>query len=97
MTKSTEGAKIVSEEFVSAHSGRGEPFFSGAYLVRTEKKKDLQDFFVSLCIYWSRRWDSNPQPADYKSAALPVELRRQTNIFYYAQSGKKASKKCLPR
>jgi hypothetical protein len=27
-------------------------------------------------IFWSRRWDSNPQPADYKSAALPVELRR---------------------
>jgi hypothetical protein len=24
----------------------------------------------------SRRWDSNPQPADYKSAALPIELRR---------------------
>ena len=26
---------------------------------------------------WSRRWDSNPQPADYKSAALPIELRRR--------------------
>lgn len=25
---------------------------------------------------WSWRWDSNPQPADYKSAALPVELRQ---------------------
>ena len=25
---------------------------------------------------WSRRWDLNPQPADYKSAALPIELRR---------------------
>ena len=23
----------------------------------------------------SQRWDSNPQPADYKSAALPIELR----------------------
>ena len=21
---------------------------------------------------WSRRWDLNPQPADYKSAALPL-------------------------
>ncbi len=30
---------------------------------------------VDLC--WSRRWDLNPQPADYKSAALPIELRRQ--------------------
>ena len=25
---------------------------------------------------WSRRLESNPQPADYKSAALPVELHR---------------------
>ena len=27
--------------------------------------------------FWSRLWDSNPQPADYKSAALPIELSRQ--------------------
>jgi hypothetical protein len=26
---------------------------------------------------WSWRWDLNPQPADYKSAALPIELRQQ--------------------
>ena len=32
---------------------------------------------------WSRRWDSNPQPADYKSAALPIELRRQGCEIYY--------------
>ena len=25
---------------------------------------------------WSRRRDLNPQPADYKSAALPIELHR---------------------
>jgi hypothetical protein len=25
---------------------------------------------------WSRRWESNPQPAVYKTAALPIELRR---------------------
>ena len=25
---------------------------------------------------WSWRWDLNPQPADYKSAALPIELRQ---------------------
>ena len=24
---------------------------------------------------WSQRWDSNPQPPDYKSGALPIELR----------------------
>jgi hypothetical protein len=26
---------------------------------------------------WSWRWDSNPRPADYKSAALPTELHQQ--------------------
>ena len=26
---------------------------------------------------WCRREDLNPQPTDYKSVALPVELRRQ--------------------
>lgn len=27
---------------------------------------------------WSWRWDLNPQPADYKSAALPTELHQRT-------------------
>jgi hypothetical protein len=31
---------------------------------------------IIAILNWSRRWDSNPQPADYKSAALPIELRR---------------------
>src|SRR5450631_1780948 len=31
-----------------------------------------------LLLVWSWRWDSNPQPADYKSAALPVELRQHS-------------------
>jgi hypothetical protein len=40
----------------------------------------------SLSILWSWRWDSNPRPADYKSAALPTELHQQRadiihNIF----------------
>ena len=26
---------------------------------------------------WSRRWESNPQPPDYKSGALPIEPRRR--------------------
>ena len=52
---------------------------------------------------WSWRWDSNPQPADYKSAALPIELRQldktgNTNrfipkdqlIFWLAQTFKEA-------
>ena len=27
---------------------------------------------------WSWRWDLNPQPADYKSAALPIELHQHS-------------------
>ena len=30
---------------------------------------------------WSWRWDSNPRPADYKSAALPTELRQPILVF----------------
>jgi hypothetical protein len=30
---------------------------------------------------WSRRWDSNPRPADYESAALPTELRRLEGVI----------------
>ena len=30
---------------------------------------------------WSRREESNPRQADYKSAALPTELRRHNFIF----------------
>ena len=33
---------------------------------------------ASQCVSkWSWRWDLNPQPADYKSAALPIELRQR--------------------
>ena len=32
-------------------------------------------------LLWSRRQESNLQPDDYKSPALPVELRRQ--MFFY--------------
>src|SRR5690606_830496 len=28
---------------------------------------------------WSWRWDSNPRPPDYKSGALPVELRQRNH------------------
>ena len=47
----------------------------------------LSTFFASLKIktpqvlrrnnQWSWREESNPQPADYKSAALPIELRQR--------------------
>jgi hypothetical protein len=40
---------------------------------------------VSLHIsnHWCRREDLNPQPTDYKSVALPVELHRQTELKWW--------------
>src|SRR5687768_15253909 len=32
---------------------------------------------------WSRRRDLNPRPSDYKSDALPTELRRPLPCFFY--------------
>ena len=32
---------------------------------------------LSFPLVLSWQWDSNPQPADYKSAALPIELRQR--------------------
>ena len=31
---------------------------------------------IKACFEWSRRRDLNPRPSDYKSDALPTELRR---------------------
>ena len=36
--------------------------------------------FVAGSCDWSWRWDLNPRPADYKSAALPTELRQHPRI-----------------
>src|SRR6266511_3792480 len=35
---------------------------------------------------WSRRRDSNPEPAVYKTAALPIELRRRAHGHIPQQS-----------
>ena len=35
---------------------------------------------------WSRRRDSNPEPAVYKTAALPIELRRRTQGHAHAKT-----------
>ena len=59
----------------------------GGFEPPKSKTSDLQsDPFgrSGICPYeivrgalWSRWLDSNPQPADYKSAALPIELHRR--------------------
>ncbi len=40
-------------------------------------RRSAEPVLAHLSDSWSWRWDSNPQPADYKSAALPVELRQR--------------------
>ena len=42
---------------------------------------------LPLQIEWCRREDLNPQPTDYKSVALPVELHRHINLKMVAQDG----------
>ena len=34
-------------------------------------------FVLNFCVSWSWRRDSNPRPSDYKSDALPTELRQR--------------------
>ncbi|GEM_PF-6720610 len=41
-----------------------------------DTKKSSSEFFFQRAFFPCWRRDSNPQPADYKSAALPVELRK---------------------
>ena len=57
-----------------------------------EPPKVKTDRFTVCCHWqignlsiWSWRLESNPQPADYKSAALPVELRQHNS---YGASGR---------
>ena len=41
-----------------------------------------------LSMKWSWWTDSNPRPADYKSAALPTELHQQTRVLPMAPNGR---------
>ena len=52
---------------------------------RNPKMTDLQSVpFNHSGTYplWSWREELNSQPADYKSAALPIELHQQTSLIY---------------
>ena len=53
--------------------------------VRQQKSERILLFLSSgfWFLAWSWRWDLNPQPADYKSAALPIELRQRINSELY--------------
>ena len=38
--------------------------------------------FLLIVQFWSRRWDSNPLPAVYDTAALPGELLRRPRLLF---------------
>ena len=38
-------------------------------------------FYLTICFIWCWREESNPRPTDYKSVALPTELRQQDAQF----------------
>ena len=42
------------------------------------------------CQLWSRRWDSNPQPPDYKSGALPLSYAGRNAGLQRADSPRQA-------
>jgi hypothetical protein len=47
-------------------------------LIPLATREPLRVFiFMLVTLSWSWREESNPRPADYKSAALPTELRQQ--------------------
>ena len=53
------------------------------YTFKSHRKRNLLSKHIQLRAFdlknWSWRLDLNPRPADYKSAALPTELRQPTN------------------
>ena len=46
----------------------------------------LPEGLVTVTIAPSWRWDSNPRPPDYKSGALPVELRQLKKAQTYKRT-----------
>src|SRR5215471_16504476 len=74
--------------FDSAHSGPSRKLVTltemGSVLqARSDQTSDKLQIGRSMCerqaeaVSWSRRRDLNPRPTDYKSVALPTELRRR--------------------
>jgi hypothetical protein len=50
--------------------------------VSYQRAQGNQNISASVFV-WSWRWDLNPQPADYKSAALPLSYASETWFDYY--------------
>ena len=60
------------------------PMNGGGGRIRTTEPKELSysqpRLATSLPPHWCRLEELNPQPTDYKSVALPIELSRQIMV-----------------
>ena len=67
--------------FARENSQQGHLTPTKCYPLRYPKARAITIFRRTMsprcCFYWSWRTDSNRRPADYKSAALPTELRQR--------------------
>ena len=89
------GHKTGGEGWIRTTEGVRQQIYSLPPLTAREPRR----IYIKRLRSWSWRWDSNPQPADYKSAALPIELRQPGRIAKIAftefcvKKGKSAGKR----
>src|ERR1700683_4053325 len=73
------GTPLGYEDGCQAGSGRGAPAVAhipGHAQNSPQSQQPLSFMRCKLMIQWSWRRDLNPRPSDYKSDALPTELRQ---------------------
>src|SRR5260370_96442 len=84
------GEKQLNRRSLSAHSGPSRKLVTLTEVSTVLQVRGQKDRGGGRCrtipvgrsdgdmCFWSRRRDLNPRPTDYKSVALPTELRRLT-------------------
>ena len=91
LKRTTEPPSVVQIEYAYRNAQKNTYISRCFFVVERggfEPPKVKTDRFTVCCHWplgnlsiWSWRLESNPQPADYKSAALPVELRQHIKFF----------------
>ena len=62
------------------------PFGHSGIPRRLSRTKHYNTYLLNVqCIFWSWRRESNPQPADYKSAALPLSHASMSHFWWALQ------------
>ncbi len=64
------------KEKSSKWNASGRKFLSAQCLLQKSATRQQSHRGETRCLYWSWRRDLNPRPSDYKSDALPAELRQ---------------------